>query len=163
MDSENKDTGNRYSSIVEQLRMDIKSSMSLAMESDTYMAELRKSLFETPDPAVRSFLDMVSRVRVRKPRTLIAIALGEIAFSALMIFLGLVLIIPTFFAYSNPGVLLGYFSSFISSVPPTSAEATAIILGDFVISVAMLLSAFQIIRMASAELKEAGLTVNDAN
>lgn len=163
LDNQSKSQGENYRTLIEQLKGDIKSSMSLAKASESYMADLRQEITGSPDLEIRSFVEMVSSGRRRNPRNLIMIAAGEMAFSALLLFLGLVFIVPAFYAYANPGVLLGYFSSFAGTVPQGSLASGLLVLVDFIVSAVMLLSAFQLIRIASMYLKEAGLTVTDAN
>lgn len=149
--------------LLEKLKLDLKAAMSLARGSETYLATLKSEMMETPDPEIRGFVDLITSGKKRKPRRLFIVAAGQMAFSSILLFMGLVLIFPTFFYYANPGVILNYFGSYIVSVPPGSIESTAILAVDFIVSVIMLLSAFQIIRYAFDNMKEAGLTVTDAN
>ena len=149
--------------LLEKLKLDLKATMSLAKGSETYLETLKSEIMGNPDPEIRSFVDLLSSGMKRKPRKLFIVAAGQMAFSAILLFMGLVLIFPTFFFYANPEVMLNYFGSYIVSVQPDSIEATVILAVDFIISVIMLLSAFQIIRYAFDNMKEAGLTVTDAN
>lgn len=163
MEESNKGGNENYRLLMEKLKLDLKTTMSLAKGSETYMAALKKEILETPDLEIRGFVDLISSGKRRKPGKLFLVAAGQMAFSAILIFMGLVLIFPTFFYYANPGVILNYFGSYITTVAPGSVDATVILAVDFIISVIMLLSAFQIIRFASDNMKEAGLTVSDAN
>lgn len=149
--------------LLERLKLDVKSSMSLAKESNSYLALLKHEITESPDMDIRSFVQLISEGRRRTPRVMVIIALGELSFSALLLFMGLVLIFPTFFSYADPRVMLDYFSTQLSFIAPGTIQATLILIVDFTVSVIMLLSAFQLIRIASNNLKEAGLTVSDAN
>ena len=163
MDDSNKGGNENYKLLLEKLKLDLKATMSLAKGNETYLETLKGEIMGNPDPEIRSFVDLISSGRSRKPRKLFIVAAGQMAFSAILLFMGLVLIFPTFFFYANPEVILNYFGSYIVSVQPDSIEATVILAVDFTISVIMLLSAFQIIRYASDNMKEAGLTVTDAN
>ncbi len=163
LEESNKSGNENYKLLLEKLKLDLKTTMALAKGSETYQGTLKSEILETPDPEIRAFVDLISSGRRRKPRKLLIVAAGQMAFSAILLFLGLVLIFPTFFYYANPEVILNYFGSYIVSVPPGSIESTIILAIDFIISVIMLLSAFQIIRYAADNMKEAGLTVTDAN
>ncbi len=163
MEENNKGVSENYKLLLEKLKLDLKTTMSLARDSETYMAALKSEILETPDMEIRSFVDLISSGKRRNPRRLFIVAAGEMAFSAILLFMGLVLILPTFFYYANPEVILNYFGSYLVSIPPGSVEATVILAVDFIIAVVMLLSAFQIIRYASNSMKEAGLIVTDVN
>ena len=163
LEDSNKSGNENYKLLLDKLKLDIKTTIAPAKGSETYLAALKSEILETPDPDIRAFVSLISSGRKRKPRKLFIVAAGQMAFSSILLFMGLVLIFPTFFYYANPEVILNYFGSYIVSVPPDSIESTVILAVDFIISVIMLLSAFQIIRFASDNMKEAGLTVTDAN
>ena len=163
MPAQEDNSGESYRAVIERLHIDIKTAMSLAKTSPAYHETLKKDLIESGDPDVKNFLGLVSNRKSPSPRNLLLIASGEIAFSTLLTFLGIVIMIPAFFAYANPGIILRYFYNAGNSFLPNPLTSALIVIVDFVVSVTMLLSAFQLLRLASEALKEGGLMASGAN
>ena len=163
MQAQKDDSGESYRAVTERLHIDIKTAMSLAKASPVYYETLKKDLIESGDQEVKSFLGLVSDRKPLSPRNLLMIASGEIAFSTILTFLGIVIMIPAFFAYANPKIILKYFYTAGNSLLPNPFASALIVIVDFAISVIMLLSAFQLLRLASEALKEGGLMASGAN
>lgn len=149
--------------MAEKLKLDVKASMSLARNSNRFLNMLSKEFLNSQDPDVRAFMDLLSSRQRVSVRGLIFIAIGEIAFSAILIFFSLSFIIPAFFAYSSPYEVLHYFYDAVNLVSLNSAIDAAVVLVDFIICVIMLLSALQLLRVASETLRNAGVSVTEAN
>jgi hypothetical protein len=163
LQAQKDDSDESYSVVTERLHIDIKTAMSLAKASPVYHETLRKDLIESEDQDVKNFVGLISNRKPLSPRNLLMIASGEIAFSTILTFLGIVIMIPAFFAYANPKIIFKYFYTAGNSLLPNPLVSALIVIVNFVISVTMLLSAFQLLRLASEALKEGGLMASGAN
>jgi len=159
----NLEVSDSFARMSEKLKLEIKGSMSLARNSNRYLSYLSDQILQSQDPEIRAFIDLITSRQKISVRGLIFIAMGEIAFSALLIFISLSFIIPAFFAYASPDVILHYFSIALGTVSSSRIITTAVTLIDFVICVVMLLSALQLLRAASETLRNAGIRVSEAN
>jgi hypothetical protein len=148
----------RTSVLINQLVLDVK-AISLLHQSDPYLGEaLRAAFSESPDEDVRRFFGLIQVGRRPTRAGYLVMAVGELVFASLLVFVGLISLAPSLLGLSSPRQLVDYIVGY-SLAPVASVLAPFLSLIEFSFALLLLLSAFYTLRQASKNLKGAGFTL----
>lgn len=132
-------------------------ALALLYGSDEKLRELlNRGLLESRDEEVKRVLSLLqSRARPDQGGA-VAMAVAEMVLAAFLALLGIVAFIPNLIGLDTPQALLSYLTGLISSVGsgPLFSFAVAV---EFGFAVLLMLGSFYSLRLASANLKRAGL------
>jgi hypothetical protein len=144
---------------IDQLILDVK-AISLLHQSDAYLREALMTAFAgSPDEDVHRFLRLIEPGRTPSRRGQLLIALGELVFSSLLIFAGLIALVPSLAGLSTPKQMLAYVLSSVLASADIVFLSPFLSVIEFGFAIILLLSAFYLLRQASQNLKAAGFTL----
>ena len=152
------ETGQRED-IINRLILDAKALVLLSESDEKLVTLLRENVLNSHDEQVAKFVSLIKPVKNPEsvPARLMT-AIGELILASFLIFVGLSVLAPSLMGLQSPNQLLAYFSELVSGISATSLSNPVIPVLDFVFSLLLLFGSFYLLRHASVDLKEAGLS-----
>jgi hypothetical protein len=136
----------------DQLILDIKAVSLLSDNEETLRKIVSERLVGSQDEQVKKFIGLLIPKSKSSAGSFLA-ALGELILAAFLFIAGLSLLAPSLLGLQSPDQLLSYFQQLTSDLSSTALTNPILPILDFIIALALLLSAFQLLRMSSAGIK----------
>ncbi len=145
--------------LLDRLILEVK-AIALLYGSDAELKErLESRLTDSHDEGVRRFVRALQSETREETGRLLAIAVGELVMASLLVFAGTIVLVPTVAGISSLAGLAQYFAERAGGSLAGSPLSPYISIIEFVLGVALVLSAFFALREAAANLKQVGLAV----
>jgi hypothetical protein len=120
--------------------------------------ELEMAIVGTHDEDVQKFTKLIAPKKITDTRGSFLIGLGELVMASILAVAGLVALAPAAVGFGSPHQLINYISGILSFLASKDPSGFVVVLIEFLLSIALLVSAFNLLRIAAANLNEAGLT-----
>ena len=146
-----------FDELLDQLTLNLKAVALLSQTSAEYSQRALGRISSTKDLDVQEFLSLLSRRYRKSTLWSFIIAVGEIAMAGILLFLSLGLIIPSFFAFDNPGAFLSYFENRIALLHPGIFTTSLLALLLFVLGSTLIIGAFAILKVAANTFEDTGM------
>jgi len=153
-----KNSSSSKSKVVDQLLLDIKALMLLKQSDSSIQKELESAIVRTRDEDVQGFLKLVEPKKVSNRRESFIVALGELVLASFLVIAGLVALAPAAVGFGSPSQLTRYVSDILTFLASKDPSGFLVVLIEFVFSIALILSAFSLLRNAASNLKDAGFS-----
>jgi hypothetical protein len=138
---------------LDQLILDIKAISLLSDNDETLGRVVNERIRGSQDEQVKKFVGLlIPKAKSSSGGSFLA-ALGEMILASFLFIAGLSLLAPSLLGLQSPGQLLAYFQQLISDLSSKAFSNPILPVLDFIIALALLLSAFQLLRMSSAGIK----------
>lgn len=144
---------------MDRLMLDIK-ALVLLSESDTDLSRtVHDNIMTSHDEQVSKFVSLIRpSENTESARGQFLTALGELVLAAFLAIVGLSLLAPSLMGIKSPSDLLSYFTQVINGISAASLSNPIIPFLDFLFALLLLLGSFYLLRHASIDLKQAGLS-----
>jgi hypothetical protein len=149
----------REEDLLDRLILEIKAAAMLYGTEAELREKLESKISESNDEQVKRFVKAFQMEGPARTGRKFALALGELLTSAILVFAGAVVLIPTVVGVNTLSSLVQYFAERTSGTVGTSPLSPYLSFMEFVVGVVLLLSAFFSLREAALNLKQAGLAV----
>lgn len=145
--------------IINRLILDAKALVLLSESDEKLVTFLRENILHSHDEQVAKFVSLMRPVKNSESISArLMIAIGELVLASFLIFVGLSVLAPSLMGLQSPNQLLAYFSELVSGISATALSNPIIPVLDFIFSFLLLFGSFYLLRHASVDLKEAGLS-----
>ena len=145
--------------LLDRLVLDIKALVLLQGSDAELKAELQGPIVQSPDESIGRF---VAAMQVEKPphaARMVAVAVGELFLASFLVVVGVVTLAPQIAGISTPQGFLQYATSSAATALAQSPFSGYLPFLEFAVGVALMLSAFFVLRQAALNLKAADLSV----
>jgi hypothetical protein len=143
--------------LLDRLVLEIKAISLLYGSESELKDELQSKIRGSHDESVQKFVKALQIERPAHSGKLLAIALGELLMSSLLVVAGAVVLVPTALGLNTVGSLVQYYSSRVTGNLGGSPLSPYLSFIEFGLGILLVLSAFFALREAASNLKEAGL------
>ena len=144
--------------LLDRLVLDIKAATLLYGSESDLRDDLHTKIAGSHDQSVQEFVKALQLERPSRAGKLLAIALGELVMTSILVVAGAVVLVPTAMGLNTVGSLAQYYASRVNGSISASPLSPYISFVEFAIGVLLVLSAFFALREAASNLKEAGFT-----
>jgi hypothetical protein len=145
--------------IVNQLVLDVKALVLLSENNERLASTLRDNILNSHDEDMGKFVSLITPQKKSEPQGgKILAATGELVLASFLIIVGLSLLAPSLMGLQSPHQLLTYFSQLVTGISSASLSNPLVPILDFIFSLLLLLGSFSLLRRASADLKQTGVS-----
>ena len=145
--------------LLDRLILEIKAVTLLYGSESELKSKLEDRVTGSHDEDVQKFVKAVQVGKQKKTGRLVAIALGELVLASVLVVAGAVVLVPTVVGEKTLSSLVQYFAQRVSGSLASSPLSPYLSFMEFVLGLALVLSALFALREAASNLKEAGLAV----
>jgi hypothetical protein len=144
-------------SYADRLILNIKALVLLKSSQSELQKIVEKKLLNSHDDDVREFLKLLKNSE--KGRSFIVSALGEIVLSCILVFVGVLLIMPVLVDINSVSAFASYLETLATLALSKPVLFPAFLFLDFTLSLVLIASAAALLRRVARELRQAGFEV----
>ncbi len=141
----------------DDLILDIKALVLLSNSQQILRKTVEERLSSSHDEDVTKFLSIVRSTHKASQAGYFLLALGQLILAAFLVIAGLASVAPALLGLTSPGELASYFDGIISAISSSGLSNPVIAFLNFAFAVALLLAGFYSLKVASSNLKDAGV------
>jgi hypothetical protein len=141
--------------IVNQLILDIKAVALLSDNEETLQKIVNERIAGSQDDQVKKFIGLLTPKRRSSTGGSFLTALGELVLASFLFLAGLSLLAPSLLGLESPIQVLTYFQQLTSELSTSAFSNPVLPILDFIISLVLLLGAFQLLRSSSTKIRNA--------
>lgn len=145
--------------IVDKLMLDIKALVLLSDNDEKLSQTVQENILGSHDEQVSKFVSFIRpNAKVGSTRGQFLSAVGELILASFLAIVGLSLLAPSLMGIQSPDQLLSYFTQVVDGISAASLSNPLIPFLDFLFALLLLVGSFYLLRQASLNLKQAGLS-----
>jgi hypothetical protein len=141
----------------DQLILDIKGFVLLSQSKQNLRKTVEEKFLASHDEDVNKFLNVIRSSRGASELGYFLMALGELILAAFLLIGGLASVAPALLGLSSASAIADYFQGIISAISSSGLSNPEVAFLDFAFAVGLLLAGFYCLKVASGNLKEAGV------
>ena len=143
--------------LANKLVLDIKALVLLSGNEPDIQHVLNQRILGSHDEQVVKFVSMLRPKKQESRKGSFFIALGELVLASFLSVIGISLMAPSLLGLQSPQHLLDYFKQLTLNLSASVFSNPLLPFLDFLLSLALLLGAFYLLRRASIDLRDAGM------
>ncbi len=144
--------------LLDRIVLEVKALVLLHGSDAEFRAKVRRKLIDSQDESMKRFTDALQDRQRASYAHLFFIAFGELLLASLLVFAGMVSLVPIVAGVGTPAGLLQFFAQGAIGTIASSPAAQYASFAEFVVGTLLILSALYTLNQAALNLREAGFS-----